>query len=105
MTTDAVAQRVKFHSSTAAATCPSLVNRNVTPHVLRHTCAMRMLAAGLDATTISLWLGHESPDSTRPYLHADLALKQRALDRTTPPHTQPGRYSPPDKLVAFLEAL
>ena len=105
MTTDAVAQRVKLHSATATATCPTLVNRNVTPHVLRHTCAMRMLAAGLDATTISLWLGHESPDSTRPYLHADLALKQRALDRTTPPHTRPGRYSPPDKLVAFLEAL
>jgi site-specific recombinase XerD len=105
MTTDAVAQRVKLHSATAASACPSLVNRNVTPHVLRHTCAMRMLAAGLDATTISLWLGHESPDSTRPYLHADLALKQRALDRTTPPHTRPGRYSPPDKLVAFLEAL
>jgi site-specific recombinase XerD len=105
MTTDAVAQRVKLHSAVAAGACPSLVNRNVTPHVLRHTCAMRMLAAGLDATTISLWLGHESPDSTRPYLHADLALKQRALDRTTPPHTRPGRYSPPDKLVAFLEAL
>ena len=105
MTTDAVAQRVKLHTAAAAAACPSLVNRNITPHVLRHTCAMRMLAAGLDATTISLWLGHESPDSTRPYLHADLALKQRALDRTTPPHTRPGRYSPPDKLVAFLEAL
>ena len=105
MTTDAVAQRVKIHSITAAATCSSLVSRNVTPHVLRHTCAMRMLAAGLDATTISLWLGHESPDSTRHYLHADLALKQRALDRTTPPHTQPGRYAPPDKLLAFLEAL
>jgi site-specific recombinase XerD len=104
-TTDAVAQRVKLHSVVATATCPSLVNRNATPHVLRHTCAMRMLAAGLDATTISLWLGHESPDSTRPYLHADLVLKQRALDRTTPPHTQPGRYSPPDKLLAFLEAL
>lgn len=105
MTTDAVAQRIKLHTVTAAAACPSLVNRTVTPHVLRHTCAMRMLAAGLDATTISLWLGHESPDSTRPYLHADLALKQRALDRTTPPHTQPGRYSPPDKLLAFLEGL
>ena len=105
MTTDAVAQRIKLHTADAAATCPTLANRNVTPHILRHTCAMRMLAAGLDVTTIALWLGHESPDSTRPYLHADLAIKQRALDRTTPLHTRPGRYSPPDKLLAFLEAL
>lgn len=70
-----------------------------------HTTAMRMQAAGCDATTISLWPGHESPESTRPYIHADLRLKQRALDRTAPPGTRPGRYTPPDKLLAFLEAL
>jgi hypothetical protein len=64
-----------------------------------------MQAAGLSATTIALWLGHESPDSSRPYLYADLALKQRALDRTALLRTRPGRYSPPDKLLAFLEAL
>lgn len=104
MTTDAVAQRIKLHTAAAAATCPTLAKRKVTPHILRHTCAMSS-AAGLDVTTIALWLGHESPDSTRPYLHADLALKQRALDRTAPLHTQSGRYSPPDKLLAFLEAL
>ena len=105
MTTDAVAQRVRLHTAAAGAACPTLANRKVTPHILRHTCAMRMLAAGLDVTTIALWLGHESPDSSRPYLHADLALKQRALDRTAPLHTRTGRYSPPDKLLAFLEAL
>ena len=48
---------------------------------------------------------HESPESSRPYLHADLQLKQRALDRTAPPHTTPGRYTPPDTLLAFLESL
>ena len=62
-------------------------------------------AAGNDVTTIALWLGHESPESSRPYLHADLQLKQRALDRTAPPHTAPGRYTPPDALLAFLEGL
>jgi len=66
---------------------------------------MRMLTAGIDITTIALWLGHESPESTRPYLHADLALKQRALDRTAPPGTTPGRYTPPDTILAFLETL
>lgn len=105
LSTDAIAQRIALHTATAAISCATLVNRTVTPHVMRHTCAMRMRAAGLDATTIALWLGHESPASTRPYLHADLALKQRALDRTAPPRTRPGRYSPPDKLLAFLEAL
>ncbi len=105
MTTDAVAQRLTLHAATAASTCPTLISKNLTPHILRHTCAMRMLASGIDATTIALWLGHESPDSTRAYLHADLQIKQQALDRTAPPHTRHGRYYPPDKLLAFLEAL
>ncbi len=105
MSTDAVAQRIQLHSATAARDCPSLTGRAISPHVLRHSCCMHMLAAGIDATTIALWLGHESPESTRPYLHADLSLKQRALDRTAPPHTKPGRYKPPDALLAFLEGL
>ncbi|MGI8731357.1 MAG: tyrosine-type recombinase/integrase [Solirubrobacteraceae bacterium] len=105
LTTDAVAQRLKLHATTAANAHPTIATKNLTPHILRHTCAMRMLAAGIDATTIALWLGHESPDSTRAYLHADLQLKQQALDRTAPPRTRRGRYRPPDKLLAFLEAL
>lgn len=105
MTTDAVAQRIKVHAATAALTCPDVATRAITPHVLRHTTAMRMLAAGIDITTIALWLGHESPESTRPYLHADLQLKQSALDRTSSPDTAPGRYTPPDALLTFLENL
>jgi integrase len=105
MTTDAVEQRITLHTTTAAATCPTITHKRVTPHTMRHTCAMRMRAAGIDATTIALWLGHESLESTRPYLHADLELKQRALDRTAPPRTRRGRYTPPDKLLAFLESL
>lgn len=105
MTTDAVAQRITLHAAAAASTCPTIAGKNLTPHVMRHTCAMRMLASGIDVTTIALWLGHESAESSRPYLHADLQIKQRALDRTAPPHTRPGRYRAPDKLLAFLEAL
>jgi site-specific recombinase XerD len=105
MTTDAVAQRLTVHAARAAQACPTLTGRIITPHTLRHTTAMRMLAAGNDVTTIALWLGHESPESSRPYLHADLQLKQRALDRTAPPHTTPGRYTAPDALLAFLESL
>ena len=51
------------------------------------------------------WLGHESVATTQIYLQADLALKQRALDRTTPSPTPPGRYQAPDQILAFLESL
>ena len=71
----------------------------------RHTAAMRLLHAGVDITVIALWLGHESVATTQIYLRADMELKQRALDRTTPTGTKPGRYKPPDQLLAFLEAL
>jgi integrase/recombinase XerD len=54
---------------------------------------------------IALWLGHEQADTTQIYLHADLGLKQKALARTTPANTKPGRYKPPDQLFTFLESL
>ncbi len=81
--------------------------QNITPHTLRHTAAMRLLRAvpPVDTATIALWLGHETLDSTNKYLHADMELKRRALDRTTPTNTKPGRYRAPDRLLAFLESL
>ena len=63
------------------------------------------LHAGVDITVIALWLGHESTETTQIYLHADMTLKEKALARTTPPGTKPGRYQPPDALLAFLESL
>jgi integrase/recombinase XerD len=105
MSVDTVAQRLNVHTQRAADDVVSLATKNVTPHTLRHTCAMRMLAAGIDITTISLWLGHASPEATRHYLHADLGLKQRALERTAPPRTRTGRYQPTDATLAFLQSL
>jgi integrase/recombinase XerD len=66
---------------------------------------MRLLHAGVDTAVIALWLGHEQVDTTQLYLNADLALKERALARTTPPNTRPGRYRPSDTLLAFLQSL
>jgi integrase/recombinase XerD len=63
---------------------------------------MALLDAGVDTSVIALWLGHESPASTQAYLHAHMAIKERALARMTPPGTAPGRYQPPDALLAFL---
>jgi integrase/recombinase XerD len=105
LTRDAVARRLTNHTATAAGLCPTLRGKSVTPHVLRHTAAMRLLNAGVDTSTIALWLGHESVETTQVYLHADLAIKQRALARTRPATTTPGRYKPQDTLLAFLERL
>lgn len=85
--------------------CPSLASKNVTPHTLRHTAAMALLHAGVDTAVIALWLGHADTRSTQIYLHADMTIKERALARTASPSVKPGRYRPPDKLLAFLESL
>ena len=66
---------------------------------------MRVLQAGIDTSVIALWLGHEQIETTQIYLHADLQIKERALERTAPITTKPGRFRPTDKLLAFLEAL
>ena len=105
MTSGAVEQRLHIHASRAAVHCPTLNSKNVTPHVLRHTTAMKMLAAGIDIATISLWMGHESIESTSAYIHGDLGMKQRALDHTAQPETNLGRYVPTDSLMNFLENL
>jgi len=93
------------HVAAAEEQCPSLRSKSVSPHVLRHTCAMRLLQAGVDISAIALWLGHEAIETAQIYVHADLALKERALARTTPIGAAPGRYRPPDELLAFLEGL
>ncbi|MCA1701083.1 MAG: site-specific integrase [Actinobacteria bacterium] len=102
---DAIALMVAKHTTVAGRSCPTLKNKKVSPHVLRHTAAMSLLRAGVDSTVIALWLGHESVEATQIYLHADMAIKERALARTTPPNSTPGRYRPPDNLLAFLEGL
>jgi site-specific recombinase XerD len=102
---DAVALLITKYAAAASECCPSIGGKTITPHVLRHTCAMTLLRSGADTSVIALWLGHEKTDTVQIYIHADLAIKERALARTTPPDTVPGRYQPPDELLAFLEAL
>lgn len=101
----AVQRRVTKHAASAARQCPSLTAKRITPHVLRHTCAMSLLAQGVDTAVIALWLGHERVDTTQMYVHADMSIKERALARTAPPDTAPGRYRPTDTLLAFLDGL
>jgi len=102
---DTVAKLVTKYADVARKYCPSLENKTVSPHVLRHTTAMALLHGGTDVTVIDMWLGHESIETTQIYIHADLSIKERALARTSPLDTTPGRYLAPDRLLAFLEGL
>jgi site-specific recombinase XerD len=105
LSADAVQRRITLHADHAAAQCTSLKGKHLSPHVLRHTSAMSLLHAGVDTTVIALWLGHADVRSTNAYLHADLAIKERALAQLNPAAAEPGRYRPPDQLLAFLEGL
>ena len=102
---DALERRLALYHRRAAQACPTLTAKKLTAHTLRHSAAMRLLHAGIDTSVIALWMGHERVDTTQVYLHADLKLKERAINRTTPPNTRPGRYQPPDAVLAFLDEL
>ncbi len=102
---DAVERLVARHCRTASKTCPSLGDKKVTPHSLRHSAAMALLHDGVGCTVIALWLGHESAETTQVYLHADLRIKEKAMERTRPVDVKPGRFKPDDTLLAFPKSL
>ena len=102
---DAFQRLVRHYTELAAAKQPSLKDKHVTPHVFRHTAAMELVKADVDISTVAMWLGHEHIQTVMIYLHADLRVKERALARIVPAHTTPGRFRPPDAVLAFLTAL
>ena len=102
---DAIERRIRLYATQASAICPSINTKHVTAHTLRHTCAMSLLRSQVPVEVISLWLGHEQVSTSNIYLHADMSMKEQAIERVRQPNTTPGRYRPPDPLLAFLEAL
>jgi site-specific recombinase XerD len=102
---DAVTDLVAKHTAAAADGCRTLAGKHVSPHTLRHSCAMDLLQAGADTASIALWLGHSDSRSTQAYLHADMTQKRRTLElgAPTPQAAQP--YQPTDRLLRFLEEL
>lgn len=102
---DGVEYLLAKHVAVARQKCPSLQKKRISPHVLRHTAAMELLQHGVDRSVIALWLGHESLETIQVYVQANLAMKEKALAKTTPINVKPGRYQPDDQLLAFLKSL
>ena len=105
LTVHGVQYLLNKHRRTATKACPSLKDKRVTVHRLRHTMAMDLLQSGVDRAVIALWLGHESVETTQIYLEATLAMKEQALAKATPRNGRAGRYQPGDQLLGFLNTL
>ena len=106
MSADGAQYLLAKHLAMARQSCPSLREKRVTLHLLRHTTAMALLQGGVDTSSIALWLGHESPATTHIYLDANLALKEQILDKVgTWDGTKRGRYRPEDPVLKFLKSL
>jgi integrase/recombinase XerD len=90
------------HVRVASKRCPSLMTKRISPHVLRHSCALTILQATKDLRKVSLWLGHASMQTTETYTRADPSIKLEALDAVTPPSLRSGRFRASDKLIASL---
>jgi integrase/recombinase XerD len=102
---DSIEHLLAKHTVCAQVLCPSLKQKRVSPHVLRHSTAMDLLQHGVDCSVIALWLGHESLETTQIYLQANLEMKEKALAKTAPLDVPKGRYIPGDRLLAFLRSL
>lgn len=100
-----VERRLREAVRSAATVCPTLAEKRVSPHTLRHTTAMHLLQSGVDMTVIAMWLGHESPATTHQYVEANLAMKEQALAKLEEVPTKSLRYQPGDQLLQFLDQL
>jgi site-specific recombinase XerD len=105
LSSDAVQRLLSKYVGAATKKCPSLKRKKISPHVLRHSTAMRLLQSGVGQSVIALWLGHESVETTQIYLNADLKMKEKVLEKVAPLKNQYKRYQPSDRLLAFLEGL
>jgi site-specific recombinase XerD len=105
LSADAVNDILQQAVGVAGETCANLRTKHVTPHMVRHGTAMALLQAGVDIAVIALYLGHESIETTHIYVEADLAMKERALEKIAPEGTPLRRFRPDDSLLAFLQSL
>jgi site-specific recombinase XerD len=105
LTTEGANQILQRAVRGASIECPSLRDRHISPHTVRHATALHLLQSGVDISVIALWLGHESIETTHIYLEADLKTKERALEKLTPAGQTVRRYKAEDEVLAFLASL
>jgi site-specific recombinase XerD len=105
MSRTGIEDRLRRAVQAAAVHCPSLKDRRISPHSIRHATAMHLLQSGVDLTVVAMWLGHESIATTHLYVEADLKMKEATLAKLQPPGKRRLRYQPNDRLLAFLDGL
>jgi len=104
MTRAGVEYILRRNVAVARTRCASLRGKRVSPHVLRHSCALWTLQATGDIRRVALWLGHSSVRTTEMYLRADPTKKLDAINSITPPSLRKGRFSAPDRLIEILSS-
>lgn len=102
LTRSGVAHILRKHQAAASANCPSLASKAVSPHVLRHSCGINVLRSTRDIRKVALWLGHERIETSEIYVDGDPSEKLELLKVVVPPTLRPGKFRPPDELIAFL---
>ena len=105
LTRSGVGQRITVIVDKAALLCPSLKEKCITPHTFRHSSAMNLLQAGVDISTIAIWLGHESIDTTHKYMVADIEIKRKAMEKLDETANASFNYKPSKSVLAFLSTL
>ncbi|WP_202708551.1 tyrosine-type recombinase/integrase [Sporosalibacterium faouarense] len=107
LTRSGVRYRIACIAKEASCKCPSLEYKSVTPHVFRHSTAMSLLQSGVDISTIAIWLGHESIETTHKYMIADMKLKENALKKLHEPEPRylNSRYNAANDILQFLKSL
>ena len=105
MTRSGVGKQLQVAVAKARQRCPSLKNKKVSPHTIRHTTAMHLLQPGVDLSVIALWLGHEDIATTHHYMQADIEMKKRALKKMPAPNASVVRFKPSNDVLAFLDSL
>lgn len=105
LTRSGVGQRIAVIVGKASSYCPALKEKTVTPHTFRHSAAMNLLQAGVDISTIAIWLGHESIETTHKYMVADIELKRKAMEKLAETTNDTYNYKPSDAILDFLKNL
>jgi len=105
LTRSGVSQRIALLATKASSITPSLKEKKISPHTFRHSAAMNLLQAGVDISTIAIWLGHESIETTHKYMVADLEIKRKAMEKLEESQNGTFNYKPSKSILSFLESL